>query len=79
MQCAAVPEAMAVRTSLVFPSVPPIRRGTDQYQRRSRDTGVRARRVDQDSTVIAGAEPVEREVMRSEMVNASREIWGDLV
>ena len=74
MQCSAVPEAMAVRASLVLPGVSPVRRGTDQNQRRSRDSGVRARRFNQKSTVIAGAQPMEREIMRSELVNASREI-----
>ena len=75
MQCSAVPEAVAVCASLVFPSVSPVRRGTDQNQRRSRDFGVRARCFNQESTVIAAAEQVEREVMRSKLVNTSREIW----
>ncbi len=74
MQCSAVPEAMAVRASLVLPRVSPVRRGTDQNQRRSRDSGVRARCFNQNSTVIASAQPMEREVMRSELVNTRREI-----
>ena len=74
MQCSAVPKAMAVRASLVLPRVSPVGRGTDQNQRRSRDSGVRTRRFNQKSTVIAGAQPMEREVMRSELVNASRKI-----
>ena len=79
MQCSAVPEAMAVRASLILPRVSPVGRGTDQNEWRSRDSGVRARCFNQNFTVIAGAEPMEREVMRSELVNASREIGGDLV
>src|ERR1700687_2319062 len=65
---------MAVGACLILPGIAPVGAGADDGQGRVSDAGFAAGGLDQDASIVSGAQPAQAELGRSEVIDASLKV-----